>query len=264
MNESELKQELATLPLGGLKYYDSIGSTNEAALAWCGHNAQDLSLIIAEEQTAGRGRSGRTWFTPPNSALAFSLILRPSESELTQPAHFTGLGALALVDSLRKLGLESQIKWPNDVLVEGRKVAGILVESAWTGSKLDSFVLGMGVNVLVGSEPSPEQASFPATSIETELGQALNRTLLLKYILAALVEWRPRVGSDEFIKAWEKSLAFSGQVVQITDENEHRVSGELLGLEADGGLRLLSENRTVTVHFGDIHLRPTDDKISQF
>jgi BirA family transcriptional regulator, biotin operon repressor / biotin---[acetyl-CoA-carboxylase] ligase len=263
MNEPKLRQQLASIPLGGLQYFTSIGSTNDEALAWSEHDAQDLSLIVAEEQTAGRGRSGRKWFTPPNSALAFSLILRPTKLELAQPTRTTGLGALALVECLRKLGLQSQIKWPNDVLIKGRKVAGILVESGWTGTSLDSLILGMGVNVLTASEPPADQVSFPATSLESELGKPIDRTLLLKEILSALIKWRPQVGSRGFLEAWEKSLAFFGQEVLVQNDNELPRSGRLMGLEPDGSLRLLSNNRSLTIHFGDLHLRPTDDKINQ-
>ncbi|MBI3739624.1 MAG: biotin--[acetyl-CoA-carboxylase] ligase, partial [Chloroflexi bacterium] len=151
MNQRELQKALSSLPLGGLRYFESIGSTNDEALAWATEGARDLSLVVADEQTAGRGRSGRKWLTPPGSALAFSLILRPTEAERTRPARTTGLSALALSDSLRTRGLAAQIKWPNDVLISGKKVAGILVESVWTGDALDASILGMGVNVLAAS-----------------------------------------------------------------------------------------------------------------
>src|SRR5690242_7641436 len=133
MNQNELKRTLSKLPLGDVKYFDSIGSTNNEALAWATGGAPDLSMVIADEQTAGRGRLDRKWFTPKGSALAFTLILHPTTEEKPHLSRIVGLAALAVAQSLRTRGLNAQIKWPNDVLIEGRKVCGILVESVWSG-----------------------------------------------------------------------------------------------------------------------------------
>lgn len=257
MNERKLQKALSSLPLGGLRYFESIGSTNDEALAWAIDGARDLSLVVADEQTAGRGRSGRKWLTPPTSALAFSLILRPTEAERTHPARTTGLGALALTDSLRTRGLAAQIKWPNDVLINGKKAAGILVESVWTGDALDASILGMGVNVLAASVPPADQVLFPATSIETELGRPIERAELFSDILATLLGWRPRLGTNEFMQAWEDALAFRGQQVTVMKDDKSSLTGELLGLELDGSLRIRTgSGQAHQVQFGEIHLRP--------
>jgi len=257
MNESQLDKYLSSIPLSGIRYYDTIGSTNDEAIAWASQGAPDLSLIVADKQTNGRGRMDRPWFTPPSSALAMSLILRPTNIERAHPARITGLLALSLAESLLKLGLVPQIKWPNDVLLTGRKVAGILVESIWTGSELDAIVLGMGVNVLNASVPPADQVSFPATSIETELGHTIERTQLLRDIIVRVLDWRPNLGTDVFLKSWEGSLAFRGQQVQVKRGRGNPISGELLGLEQDGSLRLRDEhNKSVIVQFGEVHLRP--------
>ena len=257
MNRSEVERILKSLPLGEVRYFDQIGSTNDEALTWVSQGAADLSLIVADEQTSGRGRMERKWFTPPHSALAMSLILRPTNEERTHPSRTTGLLALSLADSLLKMGLSPKIKWPNDVLLEGRKVAGILVESSWLGEKLDALILGMGVNVLNASIPPANQLLFPATSIETGLGHPVERVNLLREILAKMLEWRPRLGTDTFLKAWEERLAFCGQQVQVEGGGEESVIGEILGLEMDGSLRLSTEHgKFVTVRFGEVHLRP--------
>jgi len=257
MNETQLGRRLSSLPLGAIRYYDTIGSTNDDALIWASQGAPDLSLIIADEQTSGRGRMERKWFTPTRSALALSLILHPTVMEQAHPSRTTGLLALSLTESLLTLGLDPQIKWPNDVLLGGKKVAGILVETAWTGEKLDALVLGMGVNVLSTSVPPADQLLFPATSIETELGYPIERAELLKVILTRVLDWRPNLGTQAFLKAWEEHLAFRGQQVRVEVGNGEPVLGELLGLEADGSLRLRNENgKSVTVRFGEVHLRP--------
>src|SRR5215216_7195670 len=126
MNQTELRKALSKLSLGDVRYFDSIGSTNNEALAWATRGAKDLSLVIADEQTAGRGRLDRKWFTPKGTALAFSLLLRPTAEEKPFLTRIVGLAALAVAESLLKLELNAQIKWPNDILTNGKKVCGIL------------------------------------------------------------------------------------------------------------------------------------------
>ena len=257
MNQNELKKALSRLPLGDVRYFDSIGSTNNEALAWATSGARDLSLVIADEQTAGRGRLDRKWFTPKGTALAFSLILRPSAMEKPYLTRSVGLAALAVTDSLRIHGLVSQIKWPNDVLLNGRKVAGILVESVWSGEEVDCLVIGIGVNVLKGSVPSEEVLLFPAVSLEEALGSDVQREKLLRDILANLIALRPHLGSDSFINSWEKALAFRGEPVQVEQGDGTVITGKLIGLESDGSLKLSDETgKSVPVRFGDVRLRP--------
>src|SRR5215208_572056 len=208
MNQQELKKSLSKLRLGDIKYFESIGSTNDEALAWAANDTPDLSLGIADEQTAVRCRLDRKWFTPKGTALAFSLILRPTAQEKPHLTRTVGLAALAVADSLRTRGLVSQIKWPNDVLLNGRKVAGILVESVWAGEEVDFLVIGIGVNVLKGAVPSEELLFFPATSLEESLGPYVAREKVLRDILAGIIAFRPHISSDSFINSWEKALAF--------------------------------------------------------
>jgi BirA family biotin operon repressor/biotin-[acetyl-CoA-carboxylase] ligase len=257
MNQNELKKTLSQLPLGDIRYFDSIGSTNNEALAWATSGANDLSLVIADEQTAGRGRLDRKWFTPKGTALAFSLILRPTEAEKPYLTRLVGLAALAVADTLQTHGLIAQVKWPNDVLLNGRKVAGILVESVWSGDEVDCLVIGIGVNVLKGAVPPEELLLFPATSLEESLGPAVQREEILHDILAGIIALRPHLGSDSFIAAWEKALAFRGEPVQVEQADGSFAAGKLLGLEADGSLRLSQEDgKPSTVRFGDVRLRP--------
>lgn len=257
MDQNELKKVLSSLPLGDIRYFDSIGSTNNEALAWGTSGAKDLSMVIANEQTAGRGRLDRKWFTPKGTALALSLILRPTAEEKPYLTRIVGLAALAVADSLRTRGLVSQVKWPNDVLLNGRKVAGILVESVWSGEDVDCLVIGIGVNVLKEAVPSDELLLFPATSLEESLGPAVQREKVLQDILAAMIALRPHLGSDSFISSWEKALAFRGEEVQVEQGDGTLLTGKLLGLEPDGSLRLSDDkSASITVRFGDVRLRP--------
>lgn len=257
MNETSLKKTLSKININGLRYFDSIGSTNDEALAWTATGAKDFSLVIADEQTRGRGRLHRTWHTPKGSALAVSLILRPDEKTKPHLSRSVGLAAVSIADSFLTMGLTPQIKWPNDILLNHKKVAGILVESVWSGSEVDSLVIGMGINVYKPSMPPSESLKFPATSIEDELEkEPPNREEILLNILSALISWREKMITKEFIQTWEERLAFRGEQVHTLVDGNVSSSGILDGLEPDGSLRLQDEHgKNVIVHFGDVSLR---------
>jgi BirA family biotin operon repressor/biotin-[acetyl-CoA-carboxylase] ligase len=260
MNEISLTKKFSKLNIGGLRYFDSIGSTNDEALAWATAGASDFSLVIADEQTRGRGRLDRKWFTPKGSGLAFSLILRPSADLHPYLSQTVGLAALSIAESCSELGLAPLIKWPNDILLNGKKAAGILIETVWSGDEVDSLVIGMGINVYKASVPPAELLQFPATSIEDELGKTpparLAREEILFNILNAFLRWRERIGTDGLLRTWEEMLAFRGEEVQVSGEVP--ITGKLLGLESDGSLRLRDANdKFVIVRYGDVSLRPS-------
>ena len=256
MNQTELKTILSKLPLGAVRYFDSIGSTNDEALAWAANDAPDLSIVIADEQTAGRGRLDRPWFTPPSTALAFSLILRPTADEIPHLSRTVGLAALAIADTIGMLGLAPQIKWPNDILLNGRKVAGVLIELVWSGEDVDCVVVGIGINIAKTAVPSTDILRFPATSLEHVLGEAPNREKLLHDVLASFIALRPHMHSDSFMASWEKSLAYYGRQVRVEMGGEQSITGKVIGLEQDGSLKVQDEHgKIVTVRFGDVRLR---------
>ena len=256
MDQQSVVQALSNLLLGDIHYFRSIGSTNDEAMKLAAHGVRDLSIVIADEQTAGRGRLDRPWFTPPATALAFSLILRPRADEMPHLSRIVGLAALALMDALGKLNLAPQIKWPNDILLNGRKAAGILIELTWAGEEVDCVVIGVGVNVAKGSTPATDILRFPAISLEHVLGEAPDRTQLLHDILASFVSLRPHMHTDSFMASWEKSLAYYGMDVRVEMGAEQVVTGKVGGLETDGSLKILDEHgKIVPVRFGDVRLR---------
>ena len=256
MNKKKLQTALKHLPLGGLRYFEQVGSTNDIALQWADEkDIQDASLVLANEQISGRGRSGRKWQTPPDSALALSLVLLPNSDEKKSLALFTALGALALATTLKEhYAIDAQIKWPNDVLIGGKKVAGILVEANWLGDQPKAIVLGMGINIRPSAVPPADDIRFPATSLEDALGAPVRRLDVLSGLLRAIFNWRPRLGGDEMVAAWDAHLAYKGQQVDIHVRDGQVIDGTVLGINKDGSLRLDS---VPSVHFGDVHLRPS-------
>jgi BirA family transcriptional regulator, biotin operon repressor / biotin---[acetyl-CoA-carboxylase] ligase len=135
------------LNIGGLRYFDSIGSTNDEALAWAASGAKDLSIVIADEQTQGRGRLDRTWFTPKDSALAFQPD--PAPHRVPAPASLSDRGAGCAFNSrfLSQAWTRSAHQMAQRYFAEWKKTAGILIETVWSGEDVDSLVIGMGVNI---------------------------------------------------------------------------------------------------------------------
>jgi len=256
MNQQEIESTLSNLNLSAIRFFDSTGSTNDEALAWAKKGADDLSIIVADEQTLGRGRLDRPWFTPPKTALAFSLILRPTYEEKPHLSRIVGLAALALADVLQALNLDPQIKWPNDILLNGRKLAGVLIEATWVEDEVDNLVIGIGINVAKAAVPTTDILGFPATSLENMLGYIPDRKVLLHATLANIIAIRPHIGTDSFMSSWEKKLAYYGRQVRVEMGGEKSVSGKVVGLESDGSLRLNDDDgKSISVRFGDVRLR---------
>jgi BirA family transcriptional regulator, biotin operon repressor / biotin---[acetyl-CoA-carboxylase] ligase len=253
-----LEQALKDTPVPAFRFFPSIGSTNEEALAWASTGAADFSLVLAEEQTRGRGRFNRRWHTLPGTALALSLILRPTPAETANLVLFSPLCGLAVADAVQsQTGLQPLVKWPNDVLVNRKKVCGILVESTWTGGQAGAVVLGIGLNTSRGSVPPSDEQRFPASSLEEELGSPVDRLRMLVALLNALHAWRPRLGSPEFFHAWQTKLAFVGETVRIEQSEKSSIIGIEKGINAEGHIVLVTDSgEEVSFEIGDVHLRP--------
>ena len=193
MDKKVFIEAVSGLPLGGTRFFSEIGSTNEEALNWLGEGAPDASLVFADFQSAGRGRFQRKWVTNPGSALALTLILRPDKNHIEHLALFSPMAALALCSVLETdYVLSPRIKWPNDVLLDGRKTCGILVEAGWQGSELEGLVIGIGVNVAPEAVPPAEEFLFPATCLNAHLKNPASRPDLLRNLILQLLEWRKK------------------------------------------------------------------------
>jgi BirA family biotin operon repressor/biotin-[acetyl-CoA-carboxylase] ligase len=266
MNQQELELIFYDLPLGGIQYYKSLDSTNNTAVKWAATGAKDFSLVVADEQTGGRGRSGNRWYTYPGTALAFSLIIRPT-MEITKissslAARYTGLGSLGVSQVMQvQYDLPSRIKWPNDVLLNGRKFCGVLVEAQWEGDILSSVVLGIGINVTKGAIPPSDALHYPATCMENELGYSVDRISLLHHILRGIIRWQERIMKADFLHAWESNLAFRGSLVRVSSINHKNNTdplfsdGIILGLDSDGQLRLRTNSgEEISIQNGSLSL----------
>src|SRR5512145_2072069 len=161
----ELRPLLNTHDLGQVvHWYEELGSTNDRAKELADEGAEHGEVVVAEAQTAGRGRRGRSWASPARRNLYFSVVLRP-ELPPTRAAEITLVASVAICDALRQAGVEAGIKWPNDLLASGRKIAGILTELAAEPEQVQWVVLGVGVNVNARREDFPEELRGEATSL---------------------------------------------------------------------------------------------------
>jgi len=257
MDGDLLKQYLNGLPVPEIRAFDQIGSTNDEAIRWAAQGAQDGCLVVADMQTQGRGRFNRRWVTRPGVALAFSLILRPTPAEMPYLGLFSPLGALAIGQALEKqYNLAPLIKWPNDVLLERKKVAGILVESVWMGEEASSIVVGIGINISPAAVPPAEELLFPAISVEDVTGQPVDRFAFLSEILRQAFQWRKQLHQLAFIEEWNRLLAFRGEWVQIKENGGASLTGQVMGVDREGNLLLHGKDgQQHTVVVGDLHLR---------
>lgn len=273
MDQHSIEHALADLPIRSIRFYPVIDSTNDEAARWANEGAPELALVIANEQTAGRGRAGRRWYTPAGTSLAFSLVLYPPNQDASVPQQLTALGALAVQKVLKECYfLPAQIKWPNDVLIDGYKVAGVLAEAHWIGDQLSTVILGIGINI---ASPSTIQVStkisdlsLPVTCVQDAAGQPVERLSVLHDVMREMLIWYPQLGTQEFLQAWEAALAFRGEWVVIAQnsKNETKTSqgpaplilqGKIIGLARDGGLMLnLPGGDILTLHNGDVSIRP--------
>jgi len=258
MDLNSLKANLQGLPIPAIRFYPNTGSTNEDALHWAAQGAEDGSIVIADQQTSGRGRLGRKWVTKPGSALAFTLILRPTKKEFDQLSLFSPLGALAVSEAIIKYcRLPCLVKWPNDVLMSHKKVCGVLAETQWTNGKLNGLVLGIGINISPASLPDGTELLFPATCLESEFGHALDREKILRAVITEFFFLRQKIGSSEFIQLWDKQLAFKGKIVQVEIPEKQNMEGILYGVDSLGDLvLLLKDGRKAVFPMGDVKLRP--------
>lgn len=196
-----------------VRYYPQAGSTNDLAREWLRHDGPTGAVVIADEQTTGRGRKGRGWHNPPGVALAVSVILKPTPDLLPR---LSMLGALAIAELAEAAGARNVgIKWPNDVQITGLKVSGVLPEAEWDGGQLIGAVLGMGINVR--TDFSGTELADKAVSLETAVGHRLDRGELVQTLLARIDDWYRQLDSPALMATWRQRLVTLGRPVCIGD-----------------------------------------------
>jgi BirA family transcriptional regulator, biotin operon repressor / biotin---[acetyl-CoA-carboxylase] ligase len=258
MNQIELSNLLSAIKLGKIGYFDTIESTNILGEQWLIENKPNYSVIIANEQTQGKGRLSRKWSTNKNSALAFSLIFKGSDDRILP--ILSGIVAVSVAETIEKTYPSYiEIKWPNDILINRKKVAGILINSSWQGDNHLGTVIGIGINIAPDSVPIDQTLRFPAGCLEDELKTTVDRWELLREILAMLTHNLSNVYLPTVLANWDKKLAYKNENIVLFSQENRVCEGLLLGLDKTGAIRILIEGEGVkTFDAGEISLRPAN------
>jgi len=233
-------------------YYPRLASTMDAARAEAGRGVPEGTVIMAGEQTSGRGRLKRTWFTPYGN-IAASIILYPALASLP---YLVMAASLAVLDTIEKTtGLEPQIKWPNDVLIRGKKVAGILIENEFRAGEVAFAIAGIGINV--GLRPADiADISATATSLTDASGREVPLRQVAKHLFEGFERWYDRLPDGKFIfEAWRDRLVTLGKKVKATWGSQV-IEGIAEDVEENGALLIRgADGRITRVVAGDVTLR---------
>ena len=262
---------LTTTYVGRVVHYSrSVGSTSTELKALAREGAVAGTVVLAEEQTGGRGRSGRTWYSPEGLGVWMSVLLEcdlPAE----RLAPLSIAAAISVADALRELiGIDVRVKWPNDLLIGDRKLAGFLVESIQTaGERVESAVLGVGLNVGLDENDLPAELAGAATSLRLALGRPVARLEVLRVTLLALegcFERYERGGIGGFRERWRELSSTLGREVTVAPGAANtalgpRVTGIVTDLAESGALIIRDvSGADREIWFGDITLRHTEDR----
>ncbi len=257
LNADTVKHAAQTRLLGRpVHYWEQVDSTNAAMARLLTEGASEGTVVISDAQTAGKGRVGKTWVSPPGFNLHLSVLLKPAIPVID--AHFyTLIGSLAIADACEAYGIKAQVKWPNDVLVNDKKIGGVLAELHTSGAQVASLVLGVGMNVNISRHSMEHlygEAAAGATSMYEALGHAIDRNALAARLLEHIEQRHFHFlahGKQPLIAEW-RSRSFLGRRVTI-DEAGYHLEGVATNLDADGFLVVtLDDGTTAHVREGEV------------
>lgn len=254
----EIEKNLNTDFIGrNIYYYDSIDSTNKRAKD-IALEEQEGTIIISEEQVDGKGRLGRGWISPKGKGIWMSIILKP-EVDPIKVAKITLIGAAAVYKGLNNMNIDSTIKWPNDILIDGKKICGILTEMSCELNMINYVVMGIGINVNLDVSNIPEDLREKATSIKISQKKSISRKELLANILNEFEElyipFKDNGNISESINICRENCALIGKEVKIIKGEEIKI-GRALDINEDGQLVIEFKNGVVeNVFSGEVSVR---------
>ncbi|MGE5311865.1 MAG: biotin--[acetyl-CoA-carboxylase] ligase [Nitrospirota bacterium] len=261
--KQEVLERLTSRWLGrDIHYFQDLDSTNRVAQELARQGEAEGTAVLAERQLSGRGRQGRTWHSPAGVGLYYSLILRPALPP-NQVQLLTLAVAVAVVRAISaQTGLSPKIKWPNDILIRGKKVAGILIEAEAAAEQIAYAVVGVGINVNHTAADLGRPLEALATSLRLEVGRLVERSALAAELFAELENWYERLkmgNSSLILDEWRGHAATLGRQVRVL-LGQTTVEGTALDINNEGALVVERRDGSRTVvHAGDVeHLRLAD------
>ena len=258
---SEIQIGLDTKIIGAeMDYHPSVDSTNRVAKALAYHGAVEGTIVVAEEQTGGKGRLERNYFSPRGKGIWFSVILRPNLLPKDAP-KCTLMAAVAVAEAMERFKLKPAIKWPNDLMFDGRKLVGILTEMTGEIGKITYIVIGVGINVNIRRDEFPAELQPIATSLlEMNGGEPIPRVKFFRAVLEEFDKIYREVtasGFDNVLNRWRKFNVTLGKVVRViaAGEGGETFSGKAVDINADGALVVETADGLRTVYAGDVSIR---------
>lgn len=258
ISESEIRKGLETNVFGkqDIFVYDETGSTNDIAYRLGTESYPEGTIVIADSQTGGRGRHGKFWVSIPGRSLSFSLILRPAIN-ITSAPGITLAAAVALSDTLHGFSIHNhRIKWPNDILINSKKICGILTELKSSHGNIDFIITGIGINTGPVSDLMPPDLKAAASSINDETGVEIDRVLFLQKLLLNFEKRYyefVKSGLTGIIHEWERNSGITGCNVAVNTA-AGRVTGVVTGILEDGSLALTTESGSQSIISGEIEI----------
>ncbi len=245
IDEKTLQKSLSGRLIGqNVIYLKTVDSTNECAFGLARKGASEGTVILADEQTKGKGRLQRVWHSPPGRNIYTSVILRPPLRPAVAP-QITLMAGVAVADLLSHYGMRGvSLKWPNDVQIGDRKVCGILTEMKALGEQVDFVIVGIGLNVNMQKEDFDAGIRERATSIREETGTVISRQELAAQLYHHLEKWYKVLLKEGFPPVRERWLAFAGILGRMirSDAAKDAQRGEVVGVDEDGALLIRSES----------------------
>jgi len=235
-------------------YAEELSSTNTFLMDKQNGYNESGTVVLAEKQTSGKGRKDRVWYSAPDSNLTFSILLTKDKFLTSNSSLINFAASLSVAFSIENLyQLKTELKWPNDVLLEGKKTSGILIEATSQGNKIERFVIGIGINV---NQPSFQGTfNYPPTSIRNELGRNVEREKLLAEILNnfELLLEKIKKNKSDVINDWKSKCKMIGERISIV-ENDSEKFGIFYDIDEEGFLLLKTKDGIEKIHYGDVSL----------
>jgi BirA family biotin operon repressor/biotin-[acetyl-CoA-carboxylase] ligase len=256
----EIRDQLSTRILGKqeIYYFQDIDSTNNEAKKQANLGCHEGAIVLSEMQNGGRGRISRSWFSPACKGIWLSVVLRPPFHPYDAP-KCTLLAAVAVTKAIRRVTqVECGIKWPNDILYEGKKIVGILTEMNAEMDAINHVVIGMGINVNISQDEFPQELRQIATSLSVAAGKTISRLPLLQEILVELEREYHNViqhGFTQMLNEWRELSVTLGQTVDVIGGSK-QFSGLAVDIDNDGTLLVETEGGIEKIIAGDVSIRP--------
>lgn len=239
IKSSEISNDLNTDYIGkNLYVYHEVNSTNTVAKFLSKTGDENGSVVISEKQTGGRGRSGKTWESPLGGVW-LSIILTP-DVDYSKIPLITLTTGVAVAKTLERIGIENpEIKWPNDIMINGKKVCGILTEAVTNSNKIETVIIGVGIDANLTIEDFPEELQSETTTLENELGRKGDENLLIKLFLEEFEKISELFNHDDYekiLKEWRKRSYSIGKIVEVRKPFNKHYDAYVLGISKEGAL----------------------------